>query len=274
MRKRLRTVLSLDHEGKVQPPTQTSRNPDMELKTCSEKLEQIKMEPVEFARNDTLLQHLINRLSRLVVTGEEKIKLKSELLASCLDLYEEMKSKVEEDKIQIEDRSESRVEEVEKTKTEDSSEIRVVNETVVIKKHQIPVKDWGIKFSGDGQGLSINAFLESVNELKNSRQTTTKELFDSAYDLFRGPALITVKSLKRQVTSWEDLVTELKAEFVSRDYEDRLWEEIRIEPDLSYKPYNQAYKPIRNCGLVGHTSKNCNEPKKNNPQGNGGRGQT
>lgn len=97
----------------------------------------------------------------------------------------------------------------------------------MVKKRQIPVKDWNVKFYGDGQGTSFTAFLETVKELTAARNTSTEELFDSAYDLFRGPALIAVRSLKREVSTWDELVTQLKAEFEPRDYDDRLWDEIR-----------------------------------------------
>lgn len=78
-----------------------------------------------------------------------------------------------------------------------------------------------------GRPQDLNAFLETGSELSAARNTSTKELFESAQDLFRGPALITVRALKRYVTSWEELVVELKAEFESQYYDDRLWVEIR-----------------------------------------------
>lgn len=212
MRRRLRIQLQLEREGKVHPPA-SSDVPDigLELQTCKDKIELIRNKPTETDRNDTLLQHLINRLTRLNVTKEENVKMKSDLLTECLDLYDEL-STVREGACGN------------KGKEEDAEPH---TEKKCVRKKQVLVKDWGIKFSGDGRGLSIHSFLETVNELMKSRNSSEEELFDSAYDLFTGPALTTVKSLKREVDTWEDLVEELKAEFAPRDYEDRLWEEIR-----------------------------------------------
>lgn len=53
----------------------------------------------------------------------------------------------------------------------------------------VPVASWGIKFSGTSGDMSVDAFLERVAELKVSRNSSDRLVFDSAVDLFSGPAL-------------------------------------------------------------------------------------
>lgn len=57
--------------------------------------------------------------------------------------------------------------------------------------------------------------MEAVEELSQSRNTTTVTVVTAVY------------ALRRKVSTWEELVKELRTEFEPRDYEDRLWEEIR-----------------------------------------------
>lgn len=95
----------------------------------------------------------------------------------------------------------------------------------VIKKIQVPLKDWGIKFSGDDQ--SVHAFLEAIEEMKSARNASDADLFNSAFDLFSGRALIWLKAIRRETSSWEEIVQEMRNEFEPLDYTERLWEEIR-----------------------------------------------
>lgn len=215
MRRRLQTLLEMERAGKLMPPAQFNpKDASGELRICTEKLEQIKTEDPDWDRSDTLLQHLVNRLTRLTVEDEGSRQAKSKLLVDCLASYDSLSSRFGKAGTSTKEHTPPATEEK-------------LPEQVIIKKLQVPVKDWGVKFSGDGQGLSINAFLEAVEELRQSRNTTTRELFNSAFDLFRGPALTAVRALRREVFTWEELVKELRAEFEPRDYEDRLWEEIR-----------------------------------------------
>lgn len=221
MRKRLGTLLSMEFDGKLTPPQVTDFDCEKELSICREKIEIVRGESTwsDLFRVDSLLQHIMNRLNRISFSGDKKVfeDQKSTLLVECTELYEENKSKIES----------QNDEETYSSAEESDNEGKPKKEKVTIRKKQIPVKNWGIHFSGDGQGISINAFLEAIDELMHARNTSPEELFDSAYDLFRGPALITVRALKRDLKTWNDLVRELKAEFEPQDYEDRLWEEIR-----------------------------------------------
>ncbi|XP_046666199.1 homeobox protein Wariai-like [Homalodisca vitripennis] len=52
----------------------------------------------------------------------------------------------------------------------------------------VPVYKWGLMF--DGRSQSVGAFLQRVEELRRARGVTPTELFESAVDLFSGPALV------------------------------------------------------------------------------------
>lgn len=94
--------------------------------------------------------------------------------------------------------------------------------------YSVPISKWNItKFSGDCSTVSLNAFLENVNELSNSRNVSKDQLFHSAFELLTGRALIFFRSIKNKVRDWDSLVTELRAQFQPADYNDRLWQEIR-----------------------------------------------
>lgn len=90
----------------------------------------------------------------------------------------------------------------------------------------IPVYKWGLKFDMES-GQSVGCFLERVEELRRARGLSHQELFDSAVDLFSGPALIWYRSAVRRVSSWDQLCRELKLVFQSPDYDDMLQQEIR-----------------------------------------------
>jgi hypothetical protein len=95
----------------------------------------------------------------------------------------------------------------------------------------IPVYKWGLKF--DGRSQSIGSFLQRVEELRRARGVTTTELFDSAVDLFSGPALIWYRSTIGRIFTWETLSREMKIVFQSPDHDFRLQQEIfnRIQGD-------------------------------------------
>lgn len=88
----------------------------------------------------------------------------------------------------------------------------------------VPVFKWGIKF--DSTGPSIASFLERVEELRRARGVTHQELFDSAVDLFAGPALVWYRSSAGRIYSWTQLCRELREVFQPPDYDFRLQQEI------------------------------------------------
>lgn len=95
----------------------------------------------------------------------------------------------------------------------------------------VPVYKWGLKF--DNSGASIAAFLERVEELRRARGVTHQELYESAVDLFAGPALVWYRAAANRIRSWHQLTKELREVFQPADYDLRLHQEIfnRVQGD-------------------------------------------
>ncbi|XP_061725385.1 uncharacterized protein LOC133531270 [Cydia pomonella] len=94
------------------------------------------------------------------------------------------------------------------------------------RRKLVPIKDWGVKFSGRGS-VSINAFLERVDELKDARNAGNDDLFRYAIDFFEEEALIWFRANKNSVTNWTELVKLLMDTFQEPNYQDELLEEIK-----------------------------------------------
>ncbi|KAJ8979039.1 hypothetical protein NQ317_005143 [Molorchus minor] len=90
-----------------------------------------------------------------------------------------------------------------------------------------PVAKWDLNFSGEKKGMSLNAFLQRVEELRVARHVSRDELFDTAVDLFKGKALIWYRAVRKEVNHWDDLVKLLREEFQPCDYNEKLFEEIK-----------------------------------------------
>lgn len=91
----------------------------------------------------------------------------------------------------------------------------------------IPPHKWDLKFSGDKKGLSLSAFLERVEELRIARHVSKEVLLESGIDLFSGRAYQFYLAYRNQVTSWDEFVVLLKEEYLSSNYNEKLFEEIR-----------------------------------------------
>lgn len=101
---------------------------------------------------------------------------------------------------------------------------------------RVPPHKWNLSFSGGHKGLSVHQFLERVHELRVARNVSYAELFHCAIDLFQGPALSWLRSVKHTVTSWSELEEKLIATFLPPDYEDSLLEEIRARKQKENEP--------------------------------------
>ncbi|KAF9423382.1 hypothetical protein HW555_001191 [Spodoptera exigua] len=94
------------------------------------------------------------------------------------------------------------------------------------KRKLVPISQWGVYFSADTK-ISVNAFIERVNEIKEARNATDEDLWRYAIDFFKGDALIWFRANKVQATNWKELVILLKRTFQSPFYQDDLLTEIK-----------------------------------------------
>ncbi|KAG5866196.1 hypothetical protein JTB14_031866 [Gonioctena quinquepunctata] len=93
-------------------------------------------------------------------------------------------------------------------------------------KSILPSK-WDLKFSGERKGISLSAFLERVEELRVARNVSKGILLESGIDLFTGRAYQFYLAYRHEVDTWDDFVLLLREEFLSADYNEKLFEEIR-----------------------------------------------
>lgn len=92
----------------------------------------------------------------------------------------------------------------------------------------IPPHKWDIKkFSGDARGMSINAFFERVEELRLARNVSKEILLDAGIDLFSDKAYQFYKDCRTRVNDWDALVEEFRAEYLSANHNDTLFEELQ-----------------------------------------------
>ena len=89
----------------------------------------------------------------------------------------------------------------------------VSTQVVHIHNHQVPVCQWGFKFSGYRSDGSVNAFLERVEECRMARGVSEIELLNSIVELLEGSALIWFRSVRNQIQTWSEFVARLRKEF-------------------------------------------------------------
>ncbi|KAG8295657.1 hypothetical protein J6590_075403 [Homalodisca vitripennis] len=78
----------------------------------------------------------------------------------------------------------------------------------------------------DGRSQSVGAFLQRVEELRRARGVTPTEPFESAVDLFSGPALVWYRSTIGRINTWEQLCQDLEVVFQAPDHDIGLQQEI------------------------------------------------
>lgn len=185
----------------------------LEISICKEKL--LTLQAVRFSGSSdsreyfkryATLTHLMGRVSRIATSCDEWTQEVLLLKSQLRDVEDSLLSVAEE---------------------VDADRTMVVQDPTTRSSLRVPVFKWDLRFSGDGNGLSINAFLERVEEFRVSRGATTLDLFNSATDLFSGPALIWFRSVRDQLVNWKQLVEDIREQFQPPDYEYELWQEIR-----------------------------------------------
>lgn len=91
----------------------------------------------------------------------------------------------------------------------------------------LPIRKWGVSFSGEVDGTSVITFLNAVEEKRRMANMSDDRLLAGAADLFSGPALIWYRSIRHELDNWEELVTRIRTCFLPTHFEVNLWDEIR-----------------------------------------------
>lgn len=88
-----------------------------------------------------------------------------------------------------------------------------------------PLNRLNLKFNGKNQ--SLHSFLEKVEEFCLAYKIPRDGLLNFSHELFEGDVLIWYRSIRRLVNTWDELVYQLRLNFLPIDYELALWDEIR-----------------------------------------------
>lgn len=205
---------------------------DEDEMACTAKLDEVKALLESFSRKDvkrveTKLWHVLGRIRAM----DEFSEARDALLAAGLQYHERFEKEVAKfDRPSGVEVLEASLQQIctpvgASTPTRSGATVNPPPVTTTLRR-SVPVHKWGLKFTGR-PGVSVNAFLERVDELSEARGVSDDELHLSALDLFDGPALAWYRAVRREVCSWPDLAQRLKSEFQPEDYDERLLEEIK-----------------------------------------------
>lgn len=243
MRKTLRQLRKIEgHASFVRPKYPFTCDQDLEaleaklteIRDLLENFAGLPKSP-EYCKISTKLQHATNRLGRCVPTTDEHRSKISKLLVALTSMSASLRSKAKQLarsstlNASILDATNATNPGAESDSSSDGSgiaEARAVS-PVSVKQKPVPVMHWKLKYSGDNSALSLNAFLERVEELITARNVTKDQVFRSAIDLFADRALIWYRANRKSISDWDELVIALREEFQPPDYDEQLFDEIR-----------------------------------------------
>lgn len=189
-----------------------------------------------FKRANSRLMHVTLRIQRIVVEGvkdEEKDIIrdyKNEAYASALKLEAQLHDSVKD------------------TDPNTFLNSSVINPNILNSSSQpaiqsthsksVPVYKLGVQF--DGSPKSLLSFIEKIEEVSCARNVSKSDLFNSASDLFSDKATFWFRQIKSSVSDWDSLVGKLKKDFLTSDFDDEIWNQIksrrqgRNEPVILY----------------------------------------
>lgn len=98
---------------------------------------------------------------------------------------------------------------------------------LVSKIKPVPIRDWGLKFSGKKGDMSFCTFVERIEDLRRSRGVSHAMLFRDAVDLFVGDAYTWYTMVKEWATDWSSLIDQMREQFLPENFDSDLFEEIK-----------------------------------------------
>lgn len=215
-----------------------------------------------YKKLNTKIVHLGNRINRMIASADQEEEVKEGLRGRLVLARDNLAKKVQDFEKSLMAISTSELRPSPSTPTQQSAQANMSTSTPVQATHAshscshvsfdvkpVPVREWGLKFTGEKDGLSLSAFLERVDELRLARNISLEVLFDSAIDLFSGKALLWYRAYKNVADNWDDLATFLREEFQPHNYDEKLFEEIKRRtqgPDESIGVYTAIMQNLFN----------------------------
>uniref|UniRef100_V5IA64 CCHC-type domain-containing protein n=1 Tax=Anoplophora glabripennis TaxID=217634 RepID=V5IA64_ANOGL len=178
------------------------------------------------------IAHSVGRINKAKPSSVEDQTLKTDLNLKLLLAFDNLKDKAKQDKkketildLSVLTKSlagpKAHSSRVSSTDSDSDSDIRIA------PRKAVPVRDWGLKFTGEKNSMSLSQFLERVEELRKPRGISRKVLFDEAIDLFDGDARRWYNFVKEWATDWESLIELMREQFQASGYDRKLFEEIK-----------------------------------------------
>lgn len=194
----------------------------------------------DYKKIETKILHTIGRVNRSLAVSTEQRSIKSQFLVQLVTLQSDLQTKAKSFKISSTMSShvmemslhtfQNALSDVETSDTDSD------REPVTPFVKSVPVLKWDVKFSGDVRHMSVNSFLERVDELRVARNVSKQQLLCTAIDLFVGSALIWYRANRHSFNTWDELVDGLKLEFLPVGYEEKLLEEIKRRTQGPHEP--------------------------------------
>jgi hypothetical protein len=108
-----------------------------------------------------------------------------------------------------------------------------------VRNKYLPISKWGFKFTGDGSGMHLLDFLQTVEIYMNLEKKTKQEVLNSAFHLFSGRAKTWYMTWRHTFGTYEYLIDRLKANFLSADHDLVLRHEIEQREQRPNEPFIQ-----------------------------------
>ena len=115
-----------------------------------------------------------------------------------------------------------------------------------------PFNRLNLKFNGKNQ--SLHSFLEKIEEFCLAHKISKDTLLSFAHEFFENETLIWFRSVRTNISSWDELVYQLKLDFLPIDYELSLWDEIRSRTQGSTE------RPLIFIAIMENLFKRCINP--------------
>lgn len=176
-------------------------------------------------RLNSRLLHLYHRIDLLKTANDMQKSIKSDLCdaVTLLEGYLDEQNDTRETQLaSVSTLNQSLNQSMNATVNMTATPINTVNTNV----KRVDVYKWNIKFNGNRNKESVMSFLEKIDDLRVARNVSVAELFNSAVDLFSEAGLLWYRSVRDEVTNWDELVIKLKRDFLSIDYDYELLAEI------------------------------------------------
>lgn len=111
-------------------------------------------------------------------------------------------------------------------------------------RKSVPVHQWRISFSGEGRGMHLCEFLSQITMLQRAEMVSDHDILYSVVHLLSGRAKLWYQSVIDSIFTWQELVSEMKKEFLPDNYDYSLLCEISNRAQRSNETFGEFITEI------------------------------